>query len=157
MDGEKIMAMEFKIISEEVELNEALDVPNVNSGNSLETLVPEIMNVISQLHIFHLLAPNGQKHTALGELYEELQDEVDELAEIYIGMGGTLSARAMNPFTPRVEYSDKLVVDYVKEFVAMINMCLQSTSDNVEMLSLQDELTEIQELVYHFVYKFNLG
>lgn len=148
--------MEFKIINEEA-LHEELNIQGVNSGNNLETLIPEIMNTVSQIHIFHLLCPSGQKHTALGEFYDTLQDEVDELAEIYIAMGGVMSARGLQPFTPRVEYSDKMVMDYVKEFVAMINSCIKSVSNAPEMFSLLDELGDIQETVYHFVYKFDLN
>lgn len=134
-------------------INEAMEIQGVNTSNNLETLIPEIMNVISQTHIWHLLCTSGQKHMALGEFYTELQDEVDELAETYIGMGGTINS--IEPFTPDVVYTDSKVISYIKDFKEMVNMCISST-DKSEMRSIQEELIEIQELIYSFVYKFNM-
>ena len=145
------MAMEFKTET----LNEAvLDVPATNTGNRLESIIPDMMNVISQIHIWHLLCPSGQKHMALGELYESLQDEVDELAEIYIAMGGAIGT--VGYFVADVKYSDMKVIEYLKGFVQTINEAIKNTTA-AEQFSLNDELGDIQESIYHFIYKFNLS
>lgn len=54
--------------------------------------VARLLHGVTLAHMHHLMV-SGQgsfaKHMALGELYEGLQDAVDELAEAYIGCSGS--------------------------------------------------------------------
>ncbi len=44
----------------------------------------------AQVHICHLLAKSGQKHSALGQFYDALETEVDSLAEKFLAIGGII-------------------------------------------------------------------
>ena len=131
-----------------------ITVQGVNEDNNLETLIPEVMNVISQIHVWHLVCPSGQKHTALGEFYDEMQDGVDELAETYIAIGGEIETTI--PFTASVDYSESAIIKYVKTFRERISECVDST-EGPEFKSLQDKVIDLQEMIDTFLFRFNLS
>ena len=98
-----------------------------------------------------MLCPNGQKHVALGELYEELQDEVDELAEKFIAQGGELQTVNM----PLVAvYSEDMVRNRIDEFRNIVTAAIDT---NPAMASIVDGVTDLQEVIDSKLYKFNLS
>ena len=134
-----------------INVNEKIYVPGINEV-SVGSCIVYMMNSISQFHIWHLLAKSGQKHTALNELYTGLQDELDDLAEIFIAGGGILQPVEISLIT---EYND----DSIRSEYAMLrNKLSQAISETSapDMRSIQHELIEIQELVNKSMYKFDL-
>ena len=104
--------MKFRdLVNKKEQVNE--DVQGINNSG-IGYLITYSMYMIAQTHIWHLLCKSGQKHTALGEFYEEMQDEVDSLAEdsifiedkitpsengIYKGEYKTINHRFIKEFT----------------------------------------------------------
>ena len=113
-------------------------------------IIPYTLQFIAQVHTWHLICPNGQKHMALGELYDELQSEVDGLAEKFIAQGGKLS----NVNIPLNAYYDEQEI-YTKldEFRNIVTSAI--TTDPV-MASIVDGLTDLQEVIDAKLYKFKL-
>lgn len=133
-------------------LNESLteSVDGINA-TGIGYIIPYTLQFIAQAHVWHLLCPNGQKHTALGELYEELQSEVDELAEKFIAQGGRLE----NINTPLMSYYDELEVRAkLDEFR---NIVTSAITTDARMASIVDGITDLQEVIDSKLYKFNMS
>lgn len=113
-------------------------------------IIPYTLQFIAQVHTWHLLCPNGQKHTALGELYDELQTEVDGLAEKFIAQGGRLESVSV----PLVAYYDE------QEILAKLdeyrNIVTSAISTDPVMASIVDGITDLQEVLDSKLYKFRL-
>ena len=139
---------EKEMMKESVELNE--EILGINDTN-IGQLISYTLHFIAQAHIWHLLCPNGQKHTALGELYEELQEEVDGLAEKFIAHGGELKL-VVEELSP--VYSDELVIAKINKFRELITA---EINVNPAMASIVDGVTDLQEIVDAKLYMFNLS
>jgi len=134
-------AIEKTVLSEAVEgINE----------NSVGYIIPYAMYMVAQAHIWHLLCPSCQKHMALGEFYDELESEVDELAERFIAQGGELQ-----PFNMAfdMEYSDQKVYAACETFRQAISDCVAQT-ESPALRSIQDGVVDLQEVVDNKMYKF---
>lgn len=128
-------------------LNE--EVQGINE-NGIGRLITYTLYMTAQVHVWHLLCPSGQKHTALGELYDELQSEVDELAEKFIAQGGYLTT-ITEPIIAM--YSEEVIRQKCDEYRTMITSCINRTP---EMESIMDGVVDLQEIVDAKLYKFNL-
>lgn len=129
-------------------ITEAVD--GINS-TGIGYIIPYTLQFIAQAHVWHLLCTNGQKHTALGELYEELQSEVDELAEKFIAQGGRLESISM----PLMTYYDELEVrTKLDEFR---NVVTSAINTDARMASIVDGITDLQEVIDAKLYKFNMS
>ena len=136
---------------------------NKNAMNSLEEAIEGIndtgigyvisysMFMIAQTHIWHLLCKSGQKHVALKNFYDELQDEVDELAERFIAQGGILSDVEANLVA---RYDDFEIVSAFNSYREMVTSCVESRP---EMASIVDGIVDLQEIIDSNLYKFNLN
>ena len=132
----------------EMFLNENIEGIN-NSG--IGYVITYSMYMIAQTHIWHLLCTSGQKHTALKEFYEELQDEVDELAERFIAQGGELQTVD----TPIVaKYDDLMVLQRINEYRNIVTSCIDTRP---EMASIIDGIVDLQEVIDSKLYKFKMN
>lgn len=84
-------------------------------------LVSELMNAVVSFHKLHLkITGQGSYsvHKALNELYEELPDLIDSIAEGYQGATEKLLKCTEN--SPKSLYSKEEVVSYIRELSSMI-------------------------------------
>lgn len=129
-------------------ITEAVD--GINS-TGIGYIIPYTLQFIAQAHVWHLLCPNGQKHTALGELYEELQSEVDGLAEKFIAQGGVLESISF----PLMSYYDESEVrSKFEEFRIIVTSAINT---DARMASIVDGITDLQEVIDAKLYKFNMS
>lgn len=131
-------------------LNEAID--EINEFG-LGYFITYSIFMVGQSHVWHLLCPNGQKHTALGEFYNELQSEVDELAERFITQGGKLENIDRGIIAQYDEYS---VIQEFENFRSYVSGCIGAIGVSSTMASIVDGLTDIQEVIDSKLYKFKL-
>lgn len=129
-------------------INEAIEEIN-NSG--IGYIISYSLFMVAQTHMWHLLCPNGQKHMALGEFYEELQDEVDELAERFIAQGGQL-VTINEPLV--AQYDEYAILKACEQFRNMVTSAIDT---NPNMASIVDGVADIQELIDQKLYKFKLN
>jgi hypothetical protein len=54
-------------------------------------LVEKVFTTRTLLHFAHLSTKSYASHKALGEMYDDIIDKVDEIAEVYMGKFGLLS------------------------------------------------------------------
>ena len=121
-------------------------------AEAIQGIIFETMSMVVQSHIFHLVTTSNADHEALGEFYTELDKVSDELAETFIGMDGDLESFG--------DYDASFVTSYFKEeYVELVEGYRAGISDvitytnNPEMMSLNDKLIDVQELVDKLLYK----
>lgn len=138
-------------VSKEENIDETIS--NINSFN-IDNVINKIFSSITQAHIWHLLIKSGQKHSALNELYSNLEKRVDSLSEKFIAQGGILSEFKCDY---SVIYDDNTILEYVDVFRKDITYALFKMKDEFSLSSLSDDLIEIQEHIDTFIYKFKLN
>lgn len=126
---------------------------NINSFN-IDIIINKFLISVSQIHIWHLLASSGQKHLALGELYDNLQNSVDSLAEKFIAQGGTLSAFE-STFT--VTSDNQLILDFIDYLRQDVTYILNDLKHDENLSSYYHVIANVQQHIDEFVYKFNLN
>ena len=142
-----IAAKQSKEINEKIELSS--DIGDVNM------LLTETLHFANQLQVWHWLAKSGQKHTALGDFYSVLRENIDSLAE-------TLIAQAISPIsrgskTLDVVYSDDVITYQTKEYRQFItNLIEQLSVEKSDIANVRDMVIDIQEGIDKFVYQFDL-
>ena len=142
-----VTAKQSKEINEKIELSS--DIGDVNM------LLTETLHFTNQLQVWHWLAKSGQKHTALGDFYSVLRENIDSLAE-------TLIAQAISPIsrgskTLDVVYSDDVITYQTKEYRQFItNLIEQLSVEKSDIANVRDMVIDIQEGIDKFVYQFDL-
>jgi DNA-binding ferritin-like protein len=131
-----------------VDMNEAVEYIN---STGIGYIIAYTLQFAAQAHVWHLLCTNGQKHTALGELYEELQSEVDELAEKFIAQGGQLQTVS----EPLIAYYDEDVIR--ARIDELRNIVTSAINTDPRTASIVDGVTDLQEVIDSKLYKFNLS
>lgn len=64
--------------------------------------------MVTQAHVWHWQTKKYSQHEALGDFYENLQEQVDELAEIFMGAGGDFM------FTEQKEITNFTTIEDIK-------------------------------------------
>lgn len=136
------------------DVNEVNDVINEEITQVNDTNIGYIISYslffVAQTHVWHLVTINAQQHVALGEFYDKLQDEIDELAEKFIAQGGILEPVAG---TLSTYYNIETTTERMNEFRKLVTSAI--TTDP-EMASIVDGVQDIQELIDSTLYKLNL-
>ena len=123
--------------------------------SNIAILLTETLHFANQIQVWHWLAKSGQKHTALGDFYSSLRENIDSLAE-------TLIAQAISPITKGsktldVVYSDDVITYQTKEYRQFItNLIEQLSVEKSDIANVRDMVIDIQECIDKFVYQFDL-
>ena len=120
-----------------------------SSGKEGE-FVTKLLHCATQVHIYHLICKGPGSfamHKALNELYDELPDLVDGLAESVQGKYGIL-----NYAMAGVSYDSTLskALPYVKEVLNYVKM---TRKDICQESNFQNQIDEIETLFYSTIYK----
>ncbi len=110
-------------------------------------LMATLMKARDTAHMWHWKVKSFSLHLALGDLYEELADFMDELMEMYMGRYGTdahVPLSAPNPFSEQ----DPL------EFIRQLDDFLADMHDKIPQDGfIVNKFEELQELVSATRYK----
>lgn len=99
-------------------LSEAASISNdVSAKNSVISAVVATLSMVTQVHLWHWQTTTYAEHKALGDYYEFLQSKVDELAEFFMGAGGSIK---------KFKHTD--IKDYSKDAV---RQAIQSYKDEL--------------------------
>lgn len=120
----------------------------------VDFVVTKALFMSTQAHIWHLLAKTGQKHVALKELYDELSNNADSLAEKFIAQGGMFVET--RDFTFKCTYDNYDIIEQINLFRSEITTLIDHIKDNAELFVTLDDLVDFQEIIDSFIYKFNL-
>lgn len=125
------------------------DISNINDSN-IGNIITYSLYMVAQTHLWHLKTTKAQEHIVLGEFYEILQNDVDELAERFIAQGGIINSLNIEL---NVDYILQNTIEILGQFRDNITSAISS---NPEMASLVDALTDIQEHIDRTLFKLNL-
>ena len=135
------------------EINEK--VTTTSDISNIAILLTETLHFANQIQVWHWLAKSGQKHTALGDFYSVLRENIDSLAETLIAQ--TISPISRGSKTLDVVYSDDVITYQTKEYRQFItNLIEQLSVEKSDTANVRDALVDIQEGIDKFVYQFDL-
>lgn len=69
---------------------------DVKQKAMVNDLVCRSLAMVTQAHVWHLQTKSFASHKALNDYYEFMQDKADELAEQFMGLGGTITFNQQN-------------------------------------------------------------
>jgi DNA-binding ferritin-like protein len=124
--------------------------------------IVDMLFYVSQLHLAHWLTLKNHHHVVVGELYEELEEELDELAEQFIGAclprkkpeeALMLDKVVRNPNFYKVIKSEKDILSIVDEITEYANKALQSVEKEPKFAFMRDSLMDIIAVCHSTKYK----
>jgi DNA-binding ferritin-like protein len=120
-----------------------------SSGKEGE-FITKLLHCTTQVHIYHLICKGPGSfamHKALNELYDELPDLVDGLAESVQGKYGILNYAMA---APAYDSTLSKAVPYVKDVLNYIKM---TRKDICQESNFQNQIDELETLFYSTIYK----
>ncbi len=120
-----------------------------SSGKEGE-FITKLLHCTTQVHIYHLICKGPGSfamHKALNELYDELPDLVDGLAESVQGKYGILNYAMA---APAYDSTLSKAVPYVKDVLNYIKM---TRKDICQESNYQNQIDELETLFYATIYK----
>lgn len=115
------------------------------------------LNTISQFHLYHFLTKDAHRHDALGEFYNNLNDEIDSFTEYFLGENdiyGNVSAPLMFRFETDPSLTNILSsIESYDSYVLKIRGILDPIKDG----SLIDAIDDIKELISKLKYKLKMS
>ena len=112
-----------------------------------EKFAATLLHSITAVHMLHLATRSYAHHMALGTLYEELQDLVDEVIEVYQGSNMKVLQMGSEQFT--VPKDENNYVAWLCTFISDNRDCFGNTSQ------IQNIIDEIAAEVDRCIYKLN--
>jgi len=114
--------------------------------NKCGAFLGELLRTRDILHIAHLKAKNMAEHTILQDLYEEILDEFDEIAELRL-------ARGRVDIVVEDSDGDIDVVSFLEEdFVPMLDE-MKEHADDKGFNDIGAEIDELKSISMHSLYK----
>jgi DNA-binding ferritin-like protein len=106
------------------------------------TLITTLLTLQDQLKVFHWQTKSYAEHKALGNLYDNLSDLIDEFVETFSGRYGVPAARESYKLTVMnykdnasvMEFLDKSISYMAKDVTAMLK------PEDTDLLNLRDEM-----------------
>lgn len=106
------------------------------------TLITTLLTLQDQLKVFHWQTKSYAEHKALGNLYDDLSDLIDEFVETFSGRYGVPAARESYKLTVMnykdnasvMEFLDKGISYMAKDVTAMLK------PEDTDLLNLRDEM-----------------
>jgi DNA-binding ferritin-like protein len=112
-------------------------------------LISPFLKIQNQLRIFHWQTESYAQHKAFGKAYENLDSQIDEFVEVYMGKYGRSKARlAYNIELDNLSEDYGYVVDSYVEYLKDLTNELDPENDT-DLLNIRDAmLGELNRLKY---------
>ena len=131
------------------------DKTGVNLDNLLVQFTLESFNMVTQAHIYHLLTKSYAEHIAIGDFYESLGGCIDIIAETAIGMDIEVSASEHN-YNLQFAYTRDDLRFKLADYRNLVSTLIEKTN-NKNIMSINDKLINIQQLIDNLNYKLELS
>ena len=134
----------------------------MSTEEHLGDCIVDMLFYVSQLHLAHWLTLKNHHHVVVGELYSDLEDELDELAEQYIGAclpamkpeeSLNLAEAVREPNYYKIIKSEKDILSIVDEIAEHANKSLQVVEKNPKFAFMRDGFMDIIAVCYSAKYK----
>lgn len=128
----------------------------------LGTFVTDMLFYVNQLHLTHWLTLKNHHHVIVGELYEELESELDDLAEQFLGASLpqmkpeealSLAKGVKTPRQYRIVKTEQEIIDLVEEITAYANEALQAVENNTNYSFMRDSIMDIIAVLHSSKYQ----
>ena len=128
----------------------------------LGTFVTDMLFYVNQLHLTHWLTLKNHHHVIVGELYEELESELDDLAEQFLGASLpqmkpeealSLAKGIKTPRQYRIVKTEQEIIDLVEEITAYANEALQAVENNTNYSFMRDSIMDIIAVLHSSKYQ----
>lgn len=125
-------------------------------NENLEIMIMNILNLVHQTHIYHILTKSYSEHMAIGEFYEDIQEDADAFAESYIGLSGGFNIHKPSMVTFNVKYDKDTFIKELEIFRSLITSTIEETNRN-DLMSINGILVDIQGDIDKLFYKLGFN
>ena len=138
----------------------------MEKGMSVEQMlgdcITDMLFYVNQLHLCHWLTLKNHHHVVVGELYSEIESELDELAEQFIGAclpdmkpeeSLNLSEGVREPHYYKVLKSESDILGIIKEITDYAEKGLAVVEKNPKFLFMRDGIMDIIAELHSAKYK----
>jgi DNA-binding ferritin-like protein len=129
---------------------------------NISSIIVDMLFYVNQLHLAHWLTLKNHHHVVVGELYEELEEELDELAEQYLGASLPelkpeealdMAIATKKQRTYKVIKSTEDILDFVEEVTQQANMLLSLVEEDKKYSFLRDSTMDIIAVLHSAKYQ----
>lgn len=122
---------------------------NTESSDNCAKEALALLELQSQLKIFHWQTKGVAEHEAFGRIYDSIGDIIDSFIEKYIGVYERFSIEEGSPNIQVVNYSDNNVEAFVNTAKTLFNGMREKVSEHSDLVNILDEaIGEINQLKY---------
>lgn len=125
---------------------------NVINDDTLSLYILKAMHFRTVAHLMHFKTSSYAQHIALNEFYDSFLNNIDRLAEKFIGQYGRLSFSVNENYLDYKNYTD--VEKYLEDVEKWLNELYDSFFNNSWIVSILDD---IKESVVTLSYKLTLS
>lgn len=109
--------------------------------------IPTLIKFHQQLRVFHWQTTSFAQHKAFGEIYDELNDIIDEFVETFTGKYGRNQANLRMEIT-LTSLSEEVLPRYLDAFTSFLES-MDKEIDDTSILNIRDEmLGQVNKLRY---------
>jgi DNA-binding ferritin-like protein len=114
--------------------------------DSINNMLRNLMMARNCAHVHHWQAKSLSLHLALGELYEQITEFMDELAEMYMGMSGvTVSPQQSDPN----HFSEQDPLEFILQFSGALEELKSSIPQDPPLINKYEEMQgEVARIKY---------
>jgi len=115
----------------------------LDSDKNIETVLNFIdvsFYAINTIKLLHWFSPSGFIHETLGDLYDDLNESIDEIVEIIIYEYDNLKFVDSGKTFPDCEYSNEKVISTVLDYIDAIIQLKTNWNDQSDIISKFDDL-----------------
>lgn len=137
---------------------------NMPVQDHLGHCIVDMLFYVSQLHLAHWLTLKNHHHVVVGDLYSELEEELDSLAEQYIGAclpekkpeeALMLDKVIRQPNYYKVIKTEKDILSIVNEIAEYANNALQSVEKDPKFAFMRDGIMDIIAVCHSAKYQIS--
>lgn len=101
-----------------------------------------LLTLLNQVRIYHWQTPFHREHVALNDLYESLNDKIDELVEVYQGKTQSVIKSKDSFKFDLVNYtSTEDMIKYFDKFIEYFNnKMIENPDQNGDLESIKDDI-----------------
>jgi DNA-binding ferritin-like protein len=132
-----------------------------NNQKMLSGCLTDMLFYVSQLHYAHWITKKNHHHVIIGETYEELAEELDELVESFIAASRPLSpveammcdVHCKRPHKYAMLTDQKSILAFLEEILMRLRKGKRIVKDNEKYSFMTDTIMDMEQIVLGAIYQ----
>lgn len=121
-----------------------LDSDASSASSKQQQLFSLLLGASTELHLFHLKVESYAQHKAIGDLYESIQNQADQIIEVYQGIHGLIDIKIPSCTAPT----------NIESYLKRLRTTILNNKDSFEdMPDLQNVIDEVAAGIARTLYK----